>query len=84
MKYLPGQKVDIRRDMEYNDEAQHILDEKDYVLTIKTSYPEPDYNENIYRMEEFEYMIWKEEYIKGLYVEPITDPIDTRFEILDL
>jgi hypothetical protein len=84
MKYKPGDVVVIRRDMEFNSEAQQVLDQKDYTLTIKSVYSNRQGEEGFYRVEEFEYMTWREEYIKCLYEDSILDPINSRFDILDL
>lgn len=85
MKYKPGDVVEIKRDMEYNDEALTLLKETNYILTIISVRPERFMSlDGFYKVKEFDFMIWREEYIKGIYEEPILDPIDSRFEILDL
>lgn len=87
MKYEPGQKVKVKRNVEYNDEALLVLEEKNYILTIASVHPEHEFNENgFYRMKEFEYMVWKDKYIECLYEEPQIpeELINSRFDILDL
>ena len=96
MKYKIGQKVKIKTNAEqekrgyglsYNDEDMLKKLKPPYVVTIKNlkhnlSYVENDENGyNCYNMEEVKYD-WGEQYIKELYIKP--DPINTRFEILDI
>ena len=92
MKYKPGQKVKIRRDYNYNEEALHVLEKNNYILTIKSGSHSENYDSTVYILEEIEYMKWQERYIEryieGVYIEPKPEPepepIDSRFEILDL
>lgn len=81
MIYKVGQKVDIRRiKANYNDVARPILEQYNYVLTIREVHLCPisdvvDY----YFVKEFEKMIWLDHDIIGIY-----DPIESRFDIIDL
>jgi len=91
MKYKPGDVVEIKRREEYNIEALSILAKTNYILTIRSVHPDKTFfdkdgfnNSGYYRVKEFEFMVWREEYIKCLYEELILDPIYSRFEILDL
>jgi hypothetical protein len=89
MKYEIGDKVEIEKDHEYNDEALSGLIENNYILTITSKHPDNQLMETgFYRVKEFDFMVWREEYIKCLYKEPIIeqvlDPINSRFDILDL
>lgn len=86
MRYEPKQKVRVKRNLDYNDEALLVLKINNYVLTIASVHPSKDEDDDggFYRVKEFEHMAWKEEYIECLYEEIIIDPIHSRFEILDL
>jgi len=75
MKYKIGDKVKMRKGHFGHDV---FYSEHNYVLTIK------DYDGYIYLMEEDEFFWYLEASIKGLYVEEIFDPIENRWDILDI
>ncbi len=77
-KYKAGDKVVVRKDMGYSDTLRRGLEELNYILTILCK---DDY---YYTMTEVKYG-WTDEYIIKLYEEPIAgEPINSRFEILDI
>jgi hypothetical protein len=86
MKYEIGDKVRIRKDLAYNNEAKTVLEKNNYILTIRAERKEQQKLRGGYYMEEFAYMGWSESYIECLYVKPINpnELINSRFEILDL
>ena len=85
MKYKVNDIVEIKKDQNYNSEALCGLKENNYILTITSVHPERFMNsDGFYRVKEFEFMVWREKYIKCLYKKQILDPIYSRFEILDL
>jgi hypothetical protein len=85
MKYKPGDVVEIKRNEDFNKEAISVLNETNYILTIRSAHPDNQLMETgFYRVKEFDFMVWREEYIKCLYEELVLDPINSRFDILDL
>lgn len=87
MKYEVGDKVVMRVDpidgSNYNPRALDFLKENKYIFTITKIQEFSGYNSA--HMKETEEMGWNiNTQVKELYVEPITDPINSRFEILDL
>ncbi len=76
MKYQIGDKVRMKKG---GCDFGHppFLSKHNYVLTIK------EYD-GYYRMEEDDACWYLEAQIDGLYVEEVFDPIDNRWEILDI
>ncbi len=55
----------------------------DRILTIKRVSDCDKYYNKFYEMKEIDWA-WEDYMIEGLYVEQILDPINSRFEILDI
>ncbi len=79
LKYKPGDKVVVREDMRYISTLRQQLRELNYILTIKEILGDDNY----YSMEEVG-CGWTEIYIIKLYEEFIDDPINSRFDIIDI
>ncbi len=76
MKYKVGDRVKMKKS-DFGHGA--FLSKHNYVLTIKEYV-----NDNYYFMEEDSYFCYLESSIDSLYVEEVFEPIENRYEILDL
>ena len=78
MSYNIGDRIKVVENKEYSSKGRKALLELDppFVLTISK-----DGNNGYYYVEEND-NCWWDGNIEGLYEEP--DPIETRFELLDL
>lgn len=85
MKYEIGQKVIIKKEIDYNAHAIEILEDSDYILTIASTHHDPkaEYT-HYYGVEETGMIRWPEEYIEGLAEEPNCEPVNNRYELLDI
>ena len=83
MKYKVGDRVRIKDNIErYNGDISSVefyLKKNNYILTIYAINEKKGY----YIMQGWQ-GIWEESSIIGLYEEIIYEPINNRFEILDL
>ncbi len=79
LKYKPGDKVVVNKDMDYPPNLVQRLKELNYILTIEKTAG------RCYTMEEIGYL-WGDQYIEKLHEEFIDeyDPIESRFDILDI
>ena len=89
MKYNPGQKVIVKRQKGiYLREFVKFLERHDYKLTILHGVLEESVEKYyIKEMQEDSYfrgILCRESSIEGLYIEEIYEPINSRWEILDL
>ncbi len=75
MKYMIGDKVKMKKG-HFGHDA--FFSEHNYVLTIK------DYDGLVYSMEEDNFFCYLEASIKSLYVKEVFDPVESRWQILDL
>ncbi len=85
MKYKAGDRVRIKNLRSYDDLVKKIIEPLDppYVITIEViihhAFLDSSYG---YIAKETNQCYWYDEDIEGIYEEP--DPIENRFEILDL
>ena len=85
-KYKIGDRVRMRRDIKtYSSRALEYLEENDYLFTIRMVFEDYSGRQN-FNMEETNMMNWYEHQVKKPMPKPIeiTDPIENRFDILDL
>jgi hypothetical protein len=75
MKYKVGDRIRVKKKYGYRDDIMETLIRTNYVLTINRIVESGSY----YEMIEENLATWHEMYIEDLY-----DPIENRFEILDL
>jgi len=82
MKYNPGQKVVINKNQLsiQQDSVVSIL-EPPYVVTVSYILPDPHSGFEMYCFKDCPWG-WYENEVECLYIED--DPIESRFEILDL
>lgn len=77
MKYTIGDKVKMKKGgCDFGHPT--FLSKHNYVLTIK------EYDGIYYLMEEDGGFCYIESSIEGLYIEEVSDPIESRWQILDL
>ena len=84
MKYKVGDIIRIKENDNYRDIVKEMLESQDppYVMTIEEIISSEGLTD-MYRANEYD---WYDGDIKDIYVESIeeVDPINNRFEILDL
>lgn len=78
-KYKVGDRVKIKTIYGRKEEVKSYLRKNNYILTIYGI----NAKRGSYEMDGW-MGDWSEYMIEGLYEEPIYDPIQSRFEILDL
>ncbi len=82
MKYKVGDKVKIKRNttlLGYPEVVKSYLNKNNYILTIY----DVNVEKECYEMDGWQGP-WSEGLIECLYIEPIYEPVKSRFELLDL
>jgi len=86
MKYQIGQKVLLKNNLDTTGWYKSVKEEYDkldtYVVTIIAIENQGD---DYYKFKEIT-LLWADDEVEGLYIEPkpIYNPINSRFEILDI
>jgi len=83
MKYKVGDKVELDKKASFAKNSVPLLEDNSYIFVIGVVFPHDLYGLQCTNGKSIN-GAWTQECIKGLYEEPLFDPIETRFEILDL
>ena len=83
MRYKIGDKVELSRNASYAKDTVPFLEDNNYVFSISKVFPHDLYELCCVNGKHIN-GAWTQDCMKGLYEEILFDPIESRFEILDL